>query len=267
MTYDAREKSRQDGSPVELYKFTQRGNTWMYTSGDTAINAPSLGGVFECIPIKRTAIDQSQEDTAGTIDVTVSRDNPLAGMYIAYNPSTPVWLTVYRYHEGDGETRTIWIGRIVSVSFPGSEAVIKCSPIQTVTQRRIPRNFYQTVCNRILYSQSCGMIPGAFCVRGAVTAISGSTLTVYGANSKADGFFTLGFATRNGDEVRMIVAHTGSTVTLLNTFFNLQVGDVIEIYAGCDRTEGTCRSKFNNITNFLGWKYIPTKNPFDTGLG
>jgi uncharacterized phage protein (TIGR02218 family) len=34
-------------------------------------------------------------------------------------------------------------------------------------------------------------------------------------------------------------------------------GDVVRLEAGCDRTAGTCRSKFDNLVNFQGFPHIP----------
>ena len=36
----------------------------------------------------------------------------------------------------------------------------------------------------------------------------------------------------------------------------ISVGDEFIIYAGCDKTQNTCKSKFNNIINFRGEPFI-----------
>jgi len=36
----------------------------------------------------------------------------------------------------------------------------------------------------------------------------------------------------------------------------------VKIYPGCDRVRATCESKFDNLDNFGGFPWIPTKNPF-----
>jgi hypothetical protein len=36
----------------------------------------------------------------------------------------------------------------------------------------------------------------------------------------------------------------------------------LEIYPGCDRTSGTCLTKFNNLVNFGGFPFMPDTNPF-----
>jgi hypothetical protein len=34
-------------------------------------------------------------------------------------------------------------------------------------------------------------------------------------------------------------------------------GDTFTAYPGCDKTQNTCTSKFNNLVNFGGFPYVP----------
>jgi hypothetical protein len=52
----------------------------------------------------------------------------------------------------------------------------------------------------------------------------------------------------------------------LATTPKILVGDNVTLTAGCDRTRATCVAKFNNLANFMGFPYIPTKNPYSSGL-
>ena len=81
MTYDASEKSRYTGQPVECYRFTQGGNIWRVTSADRDITLPV--GVFEPLAVTRGEFDFSQEDSGETLEITVPRDHPVAALFIA----------------------------------------------------------------------------------------------------------------------------------------------------------------------------------------
>ena len=35
------------------------------------------------------------------------------------------------------------------------------------------------------------------------------------------------------------------------------VGDAFTVYAGCDHTQATCQSRFNNLANFRGFPFVP----------
>lgn len=266
MSYDAQEKSVYAGRPVEMYQFVQGFAKWFYTSADTQVQYN--GDVYQPIPIQRTAVDQSQEVQAGSIDVTLPRDNPLASKFIAYNPAAPIWLTVTRLHLTDSnqERAVQFVGRIINATFDGSEAKLKCAPIQEILQRKCPRCLYQSVCNHVLYSTYCQRNSGDYRMRIYVETVAGNQITTSAIITKPNGWFTHGYAVRNGEEYRMIINHQSNVLSLLSPFAGLSPGEYIEIYPGCDRTEATCASKFNNRVNFLGWMYIPTKNPFDAGI-
>ena len=34
-------------------------------------------------------------------------------------------------------------------------------------------------------------------------------------------------------------------------------GDAFTVYPGCDHTSATCRAKFNTLTNFRGFPFVP----------
>ena len=51
------------------------------------------------------------------------------------------------------------------------------------------------------------------------------------------------------------------------------VGQTVEVYAGCDHTAEPCATKFfttedpqGNLRNYGGFLFVPTKNPFESGL-
>lgn len=53
-------------------------------------------------------------------------------------------------------------------------------------------------------------------------------------------------------------------IVIFNQFQSgrLDIGDTVKVYAGCDKLNTTCSTKFNNILNFGGFPFIPQDNPF-----
>lgn len=43
----------------------------------------------------------------------------------------------------------------------------------------------------------------------------------------------------------------------LATHFEIQIGDVLDIYPGCNKDLKTCKNKFNNVENFRGFPHVP----------
>ena len=63
-------------------------------------------------------------------------------------------------------------------------------------------------------------------------------------------------------EARFIADHVGNTVTLISPLPGLASLDLAWAYWGCDHLEATCRDKFANLVNHLGWSRLPGRNPF-----
>jgi hypothetical protein len=60
----------------------------------------------------------------------------------------------------------------------------------------------------------------------------------------------------------MIALHVGETITLIQPMAEVEAGDLITLYPGCLRSFQICKNKFHNEVNYLGFEWIPTKNPF-----
>jgi hypothetical protein len=59
----------------------------------------------------------------------------------------------------------------------------------------------------------------------------------------------------------MITDHVGEKISIAYRFSELKDGDTVDAYAGCDGRAETCRDKFDNIDNFLGFPFTPQENP------
>ena len=270
MTFDAKETSRHEGSPVELYRWTQGSTVWLNTSADTEQTDGSE--IYEPTVISRNEIRQSQEDHSGNIEVRVPRDHPVAALFIPYVPTTPVGLRILRQHRLDIDEEFVvgFVGKVLSAKYDSEESqwMLTCAPVSEAFRRTIPIVLYQPQCNLALYSDACGVDKLAFKVTATVTAIDGFTITSATFAGFADGYFNNGWAQRQSDpnDIRWVVDHAGNVLTLMNPFSDLSVSDSVEVFPGCQRTEADCHNKFANLPNHLGFSRIPTKNPFETSV-
>lgn len=127
---------------------------------------------------------------------------------------------------------------------------------------QMPRKLYGPACQWILYGFGCGLDRDAFKVTGAVsqTGVAGINWDV--ANGFDPGNLTQGTLTF------LSGVNSGASVTVKNVDGNYlgfaypldeapSVGDEFEAFYGCDLTQSTCQSRFNNKDNFLGFPYIP----------
>ncbi len=258
MSYDSVEKSGSGSLPFELYLFSTTGQTFALTSADAPISY--IGQIFTPTVISRGEIDQSQEMNAGQMRVTVPKGHPLAALFVPYLPPTPVRLTIFGGHVGDAEISTIFVGEVASARYT-EQCELTCVPEQAKLKRKIPALLYQSGCPRVFGDAGCGISLGAHTSTASIGAIdsSGCVLTI--AAFAGLGTSLRGGYLKRGNDVRMIVDHSGATVTIIAAISSLQVGDVVSGIAGCAHTYAACAA-YGNVTNFLGFDLIPSSNPF-----
>jgi uncharacterized phage protein (TIGR02218 family) len=266
MTFDLSEKSQYGGKPIELYRFTRGLKIWTYTTADLTILFN--GETYTPVIMHRGELPQNEERDNATVDVFMDPSLDLVTDFIGGATPTPTNLTIFRRHRDEAsviEQAIIWQGQVGVVQFDEGEAHFFCVPLQKGMARKVPRWLYQTQCNHMLYDAYCTVDPALYTFAGHISAIAGQQITVPEASAKVDGYYNGGFV-KDGDTYLFIQTHVGSALTLLATKPKILVGDNVTLTAGCDRTRATCVAKFNNLANFMGFPYIPTKNPYSSGL-
>ncbi|HUC63439.1 MAG TPA: DUF2163 domain-containing protein [Alphaproteobacteria bacterium] len=164
---------------------------------------------------------------------------------------------------GDTSAGTVilFLGRVGEVDAGRTQATIHVNSHLELFDIAMPRNLYQPSCVNTLYDGSCTASRAAFAVTSSVAAGSSQT-DVLCALTQAAGWFDLGVleATGGGNAgfARMVKCYTPGSFTLVSPFpVAFAVGDPFTAYAGCDKTQATCQSKFNNLAHFKGFPYIP----------
>lgn len=264
MTYDIRERSVQDGAPVELYEFARNAKIWRYTSSEQDIADSSETWVS--VPITRTAVEVNTESARNAIKLTVPRNFEVADLFRISPPTDIIAVTVRRYHRGEEEDiAVIWIGRVLNVSFEGARAIMTCEPVSASLKRQGLRRLYQKQCPHPLYGPGCEVDKTAHDHLTTITGIDGVSVTVASLLSKpyAGGFIEIEDADGNFER-RFIRSFSGTTL-VLNFPLGPGVGesDAVIVYPGCDHTMQTCNDVYANILNYGGMPFVPQKNPFD----
>lgn len=267
MAYGDRETSTNAGAPLEFYEFATTDQTWRLTSAD--IDLTLDGDTYTSISLSRSEISDDQEQRRGRVNVMIDPNHEIAGLFVAYMPSTPLFLTIRRNHDGedDSEVVVIFNGRVNQAIF-GDPLTLLCVPDTDDLKKQIPAGTFQTQCNHILYDDGCTIDPEDFKRSATITSVSADGLTIHAdafgdevANWFMNGYIQKGF------QRRMILTHSGTLVTLIAPLNGLQVGDSIFAFAGCDRAfRGDCVLKFANGKNFHGFQWVPNRNPFNTSI-
>lgn len=265
MTYATYENSVQLGTPVELYEFTQGVQQWRYISGATELLR--LGRTYTPSSIKRDRLKQSTDVLKNGIKISLPRTDAFASQFLGFPPEEVTTVTIMRGHWGDPDLdyQVHWKGRITSAKANGSTIDLECEPIYSSLRRPGLRARFELNCRHVLYGRGCSLNREAFRHDGTVVSFSngGLSVEVSGVNGFfADGHFTGGIALAADGASRFITGHTAGTVTLSRPIQGLVGGQAFTVFPGCDHLKATCLAKFNNLDNFGGFPWIPSKNPF-----
>jgi uncharacterized phage protein (TIGR02218 family) len=270
MTFQQWEISQSQGEPVELYEAAVGSQLFGFTTSEDGIQIGATN--YTPVEISRERIIMGPEERQDALNVTMPAGNPLALLYRQAAPGQVATLTIKRFHRPDGanpQTLTIFKGRVQSVAYEnnGTTAKLAVVPVTSGRAHEMPRFTFQALCNHVLYDGQCQVLQSQFRHIGQVLSIDGAVMNVDGANTQPNGWFTGGFAQlAGGTDWRLILAHTGNSVTLVMPFSSNPTGTQIEIFAGCAHDINTCSAKFDNVPNYGGFAFVPLTNPFSSGI-
>jgi uncharacterized phage protein (TIGR02218 family) len=151
-------------------------------------------------------------------------------------------------------------GRFGPIDADRSSAEITVDSWAELLNVQWPFCLYGPGCKLTLFSPGCGLDRASYTFTGTVDAGSTlSALNTIGLSSKADGYFDTGVCSLSGGSVRRAIkTWSGNTAKLATPLYTIpNVGDSISLTAGCDKSEATCLSKFNNKAMFQGEPHIP----------
>lgn len=260
MSYDQREQSDFSSHPLELYRFSLGGQQWLFTSSDHEVTV-SAEEKYQPVYIKRSGFTKGGDARKSTMEIEVHAANDVALLYRTGWLTGMLIVTIYRHHYEDSEFSVMWKGRVTGCRWSGSVATLSCDSAHTLFQRAGLRRVYQVGCPHVLYSPACGLSADSWDVAGTVAAVDGKAVTLSGISGYATGYFTGGML-KSGDELRMITAHSGNVVTLVDSVADLADGATVTLWPGCAHTVAACKNKFSNLINYGGLPYLPAKNPF-----
>lgn len=263
MTINIVDVTVEDGEPVELFAFKQGLKSVHFTDSIKPVQHNSE--TYQPASIIRDEISQSEDFAKAGLKLQFPRDNFFASQFIGFTPEHTTTVTIYRGAYPQGPFDHYWKGRVVSGKADGSVITLECESVFTSLKRPGLRARYERVCRHVLYSEGCAVNRAQYEVNDQIQTITKEVnFTMTGVVSNfSDGYFTGGLAESEDKTVRFITKHTGAVIEVARPFPRAAPGGRLKLLPGCDHIMSTCHNKFNNLDNFGGFAYIPTKNPFD----
>lgn len=281
MSFDDYESSVSRGSPVQTFLFTygtDPSEYYAYTD-HTEVITLSDAKDYMPVPIRHGGLsaDGTLDKSAIKIDTDIGTD--LAEIFRVYPPPEVVSLVIRQGHldDVDEEFLVIWAGRVVASGREHSELVLSGEPVSTSLRRPGLRRHYQYGCPHALYEGVVGK-PGCHAdkpsktVAATVASISGAAVTLNGgwngafAAAKFLGGLLEWEAPGGSTDRRTILRVSGNTLSLSGLPTNLSATDAVDVILGCNHRAyaeqgGDCLPLHNNINDYGGCLWIPTKNP------
>lgn len=253
---------------AELYDFASSSGQFHLTPHEFDVD---LGGVlYKSLPIERNALSLGAEAAKAALELKLPPDcdfvrhllnNALTG------EATSVTLRIALRDEVNDNwwiQGARWMGRVLGIEIADDVARIRCESAQVSMKRIGLRRLYSRACSHVLYSPACGATP--ITASATVSSVDGRSIwfTDVVPATVAGGLAGGWLQTQAGDR-HMIVREFAVGIELLYPVA-IPTGAEVLLTVGCDHSTATCASRFNNLDNYGGFPFIPTKNPFSTGV-
>lgn len=273
-TFASLEPSVESSRPFEIYTVALGTQPFLFTNNSR--DTPVGSDTYRAIAISRTSTGQGKEERRRQMTIRMPADEEFARNYSGvYVPGVRASVTIHKLQRDEVPTYAtrflMFKGHVenVRVIEDGNVAEIVCRSIEASGGKSIPLYTCQGLCNHVLYGPGCGISQSAFRVDGTISSVLVNVLTIPGLNAYAAQWFRGGFVSlASGGDHRLIVSHTGNDLVLNVPFGSDALNADVVVYPGCNhRYDGDCGpTKFDNRPRFNGFPFVPTKNPFATGL-
>lgn len=257
---------------VELYEFTVgdintdlTAGTYWHTSSSKAYIYN--GKTYTPVPLGRSNVQQTNELSKCTLDVTIGISTPLAQTLFASAYLKKVAVKITRI-EG-ASTRLIYSGSLSCINPSKAELVLTFNNFASRMRRNGLRRPYSRSCGLVFSSTECSAQPHSYSYTGEVITFDERLITLpTGGESFYSNWCFTGAYFRLETEVRMIT----KVIDLLH--FEIQYpftrgtspNSIFTIYSGCDKSMRTCKS-YNNAARYGGFLYMSVENPYTSSDG
>lgn len=253
---------------VELYAFEGMSGSFYLTPHEFDVEID--GERYERCPLERSALALGAEAAKSALELKLPPDHALVRHLLQAaitGEATAVRLEVAQYDAWYDDwwfAGTRWMGRVLGVEVADDAARIRCESAQVSLKRIGLRRLYSRACSHVLYSAACGATPIA--ASATVVQVFGRSVEFDGgAPAAVAGMLAGGWLETEAGARHMIVSESTEGVELLYPVA-IEVGTEVQLIAGCDHSVSTCAARFNNLANYGGFPFIPSKNPFSTGV-
>jgi len=273
MTYSAFESGAEGSRPAEVFEFTTGAVVLRYTSSESIETI----GVATYLPVamQRSSTAGGPETSDHDLTIELPASDALAQQFAGLLSGERTRVVIKRFQRDDGATPEVIVvfdGFIHGVTFSDDLRVCRLTSRSSMSSlgRQTPSRTFQSLCGHVLYNEdTCRVDDTNSAFRASAkspTGQVGSVLSVAGLGAYAAGWFTGGYVEQiiTGIKRQILEDDGAGNLTLLVPFVGVPTS--VNVLAGCDHSGATCHEKFGNLINLGAFPFVPTKNPFTSGL-
>jgi hypothetical protein len=294
MTINSNDATVQQPLCYEIYTFTKGASIIRLTSHNS--NMTVDGELYRAAPISRSNIKYQLGSVITPCQIKIPIDY-IYTILSGVSPVSPIMVEIRRYYLGDTtDYHLILAGIMVGWIQSGREIEITCLNRGYELKTQLPRKYYQALCNHQLFDAGCTLDKEDYKMRVTISRYDNVDAGVdigagsaylevadfspdsFGQNfsdfvtTEFGGHFAQGYIEYGGYRY-LIANHKPATLqpAWIETQYRIPFPAgasrfVVTIYPGCGRTPHQCLDSYSNLTNFLGFWYMPANNPADKGL-
>lgn len=270
-----------DNKPTFLFVFTfPDGSVDRMTGDDITRGFPNYGAagvtvagnVFRYAPISFGNIKQTNQVKKQELTLTVPLSDTTGRKLVDAPEPETVSLTILRADVAGAvdpfnpEILVAWSGTVGGASVKKETISIVGVNIFASLQLSGNRVRYSRLCRHALYGAGCGLGTGPYQQSGTLDGFTGVQVNILASPTidvatLVGGLLIYG-TTRYFVLSAQLLSPGSFRLNLDRPFVEIPGTTSLAVAPGCDRTQETCSARFNNLENFGGFPYIPSKNPF-----
>ncbi len=243
---------------MELFNITFNNYTYRYNNSTENIT-DSGGYIYRASSIIRKDLTTDIEKAECNI-VASSEEKPF-NIMLSQTSIVPIPIVIKIYPE---ET-VLFEGIVTGIKYDIEKGFvdINLSSKISLDEITLPKVTYSPYCSWELFSKECGKNKINYEVNITTNSSVYNNIIVTNTifSSYPKGYFTNGYIILDTGEAMLITDSSEDTLTLLAPINTFKTSKNIKVYPGCAKTIETCINKYNNLTNFSGFPFIPDNNP------
>jgi uncharacterized phage protein (TIGR02218 family) len=248
---------------------TLGGHTYLHASYANTVPGFNRGGVKLALGLQVESLEVDM-----LYDLTTRIEGTTPGAFANAGGFDGARLKVDKFLTTDFTVTTngvvnLFTGVVNDISAGSGKVTLSVSSDLVYLNAAFPRNYFLPQDNNALFDAGNGLNKAAWAVSGSVGSATKTTITD-AALTQAAGWFALGYIVItsgvNAGLTRTVKDFSGGVLTLLYPLPTpCAAGDTFTAYPGYDRTLAQATTKFNNVSHFRGFPFVPTPEVIELG--